>query len=380
MFVPETYDPNVSHGLIVLAAPGRRGDGRDADDMVKIWDCSASEHNFIMVGPTAGQPTGWVAGEAEGVMEDLRWVRTRYTIDPKRIIAHGQGVGGQMAYYLGINKREVIRGAVPVGAVLASNPKDPVANQRVEFLVIAGAKDPLVEGDRRGAEEAGRKEVQGPVPRDADLPARNTSTTTGMCSARWCGGWTRWISSELDEERSSVCPWPTSASAAEKSTMVSRPTTLIGRTSTGTSRRASSASDVYLTSDSCVIAGRFFFIRGCIDIPIIETDEQFTWGVWVSIKEENFFLWQDHYETTRRSHLGPFFGWLSTQLPVYPETLHLKTMAHLRDEGIRPYIEVEHSEHPLALEQHEGMTLDRALEIVHTIESAGDGDRDSGSS
>jgi hypothetical protein len=129
------------------------------------------------------------------------------------------------------------------------------------------------------------------------------------------------------------------------------------------------AADVFLTSDSCVIAGRFFFIRGCIDIPIVGTGENFTWGDWVSLKEENFFVWQDHYETAKRSHLGPFFGWLSTRLSVYPETLHLKTMAHLRDNGIRPYIEVERSEHPLAVEQREGMTLDRALEIVHSIES-----------
>ena len=42
-----------------------------------------------------------------------------------------------------INKREVIRGCAG-GRVLASNPKDPVANQRVEFLVIGGAKDPLI--------------------------------------------------------------------------------------------------------------------------------------------------------------------------------------------------------------------------------------------
>lgn len=143
VFVPDTYDPNVSHGLIVWLHPAGR-DGRDADDMVKIWEVFCERHNFILVGPTAGAPTGWVAGEAEGIMEDLRWVRTRYTIDPKRIIAHGQGVGGQMAYYLAINQREVIRAAAPVGAVLASNPKEPVANQRVEFLVIAGAKDPLV--------------------------------------------------------------------------------------------------------------------------------------------------------------------------------------------------------------------------------------------
>jgi serine protease Do len=143
VFIPDNYDANVSHGLIVWLHPAGR-DGRDADDMIKIWEPYCEKFNFIMIGPTAGQPTGWVAGEAEGVMEDLRWVRTRYTIDSKRIIAHGQGVGGQMAYYLGINHREVIRGVVPVGAVLASNPKEPVPNQRVEFLVIAGGKDPLV--------------------------------------------------------------------------------------------------------------------------------------------------------------------------------------------------------------------------------------------
>jgi predicted esterase len=129
--------------LIVWLHPAERGGGRDADDMTKIWSDFCEDYHFIMIGPTAGSPTGWVAGEVEGVMEDLRWVRTRYTIDGKRVIAHGLGVGGQMAYYLAINKREVIRGAVPVGAVLASNPKEPVAGQRVEFLVIAGAKDPL---------------------------------------------------------------------------------------------------------------------------------------------------------------------------------------------------------------------------------------------
>jgi hypothetical protein len=49
-----------------------------------------------------------------------------------------------MAYYLGFNQRDVIRGAVPVGAVLASNPEDPDPTKRVQFLVIGGAKDPLV--------------------------------------------------------------------------------------------------------------------------------------------------------------------------------------------------------------------------------------------
>jgi hypothetical protein len=28
-------------------------------------------------------------------------------------------------------------------------------------------------------------------------------------------------------------------------------------------------SDVFLTSDSCVIADRFFFIHGCLEIPVL---------------------------------------------------------------------------------------------------------------
>jgi S1-C subfamily serine protease/dienelactone hydrolase len=143
VYVPDGYSPDVAHGLVVWLHPAGR-DGRDADDMVSLWAGFCETHKLIMIGPTAGTPTGWVAGEADAVMDDVRWVRTRYTIDPKRVVAHGIGVGGQMAYYLAINKREVIRGSAPVGAVLASNPKDPVSNQRIEFLIIAGAKDPLV--------------------------------------------------------------------------------------------------------------------------------------------------------------------------------------------------------------------------------------------
>jgi S1-C subfamily serine protease len=153
VYIPDSYDPNVAHGLVVWLHPAERGGGRDADDMIRIWEPYCERYNLIMLGPAAGSPSGWVAGEAEGVMEDVRWVRSRYTIDNKRIVAHGLGVGGQMAYYLGFNQREVVRGAVPVGAVLASNPKDPDAARRVEFLVIGGAKDPLVGQIKDGAKK-----------------------------------------------------------------------------------------------------------------------------------------------------------------------------------------------------------------------------------
>jgi poly(3-hydroxybutyrate) depolymerase len=60
--------------------------------------------------------------------------------------AHGMGVGGQMAFYLGFNKRDLFRGVATTGAALGSNPKERVANQPLSFFVVAGGKDPLKDG------------------------------------------------------------------------------------------------------------------------------------------------------------------------------------------------------------------------------------------
>lgn len=121
--------------------------------------------------------------------------------------------------------------------------------------------------------------------------------------------------------------------------------------------------DVFLTEDLCVIADKWFFVRGCLEIPVIGHDEPFIWGVWVSLSEENFFKFQDLLGEEKRSHHGPYFGWLSAAIKMYPDTENLKTMVHIRDNGTRPYIEVEKNGHPLANEQQNGITLERVAEI-----------------
>jgi hypothetical protein len=126
--------------------------------------------------------------------------------------------------------------------------------------------------------------------------------------------------------------------------------------------------DVLLSTDSCIIADRFFFVHGCIELPVIGTDETFSWGVWVSLKKETFLIWQAHYDVAQRSHIGPFFGWLCTALPGYPDTLNLKTTVHVRDDGIRPFIELEPTDHPLAVEQRRGITMERIQEIIQQVE------------
>jgi hypothetical protein len=45
------------------------------------------------------------------------------------------------------------------------------------------------------------------------------------------------------------------------------------------------------------------------------------------------------------------------------ETVNLKTKVHLRDDGLRPWIELEPTDHPLAVEQRNGISTDRVAEI-----------------
>ncbi len=54
------------------------------------------------------------------------------------------GNGGQMAFYVGFNGRDVFRGVAAVGAPLGTAPKDNVANQPLSFFICGGDKDPLL--------------------------------------------------------------------------------------------------------------------------------------------------------------------------------------------------------------------------------------------
>lgn len=116
-------------------------------------------------------------------------------------------------------------------------------------------------------------------------------------------------------------------------------------------------------TDYCVIDGKWFFVRGCIEIPVHGEEEPFIWGVWVSLSEENFNKWLACFDQEKRSGIGPFFGWLNAWLKPYPDTVNLKTMLHLRDKGARPYIELEPTDHPLAVEQREGISRKRVAEL-----------------
>jgi hypothetical protein len=122
-----------------------------------------------------------------------------------------------------------------------------------------------------------------------------------------------------------------------------------------------------LSSDQCIIDDRHFFVVGNLELSVASVESPFSWDVWVSLSDRNFARVCELWGQAGRESEPPYFGWLSTSLTGYPDTLSLKTNVHTRAEGRRPRIELEPTDHPLAVEQRRGITLSRVQEIAEVV-------------
>ena len=104
------------------------------------------------------------------------------------------------------------------------------------------------------------------------------------------------------------------------------------------------------------------FARGLIELPLSDgSGRRFAYGCWVSLGEASYAAARE-----ARAHeitAEPFFGWLCNDLPGWPSTLLLKTHLHLRA-GTTPLIELEPTDHPLAVAQRDGISFERVTELV----------------
>ena len=115
---------------------------------------------------------------------------------------------------------------------------------------------------------------------------------------------------------------------------------------------------VKLSGELCVVDDEQCFIRGRIVVPIVDHPESFVWLVWVSLSACNFDRTVELWEQSGRESEPPYFGWLSSDLPGFSlSTLNLKTHVHTQPVGQRPEIELEPTDHPLAVAQRQGVNL-----------------------
>lgn len=107
-----------------------------------------------------------------------------------------------------------------------------------------------------------------------------------------------------------------------------------------------------------------YFVRGTIEIPIVdgigEDEESFVIGAWVSLSASNMEWYLANWTAGPDDQEAPWFGWLSNRIPVYEETLNLKTNVHLRGNELRPAIEIQRGVHQLGRDQLAGISRARA--------------------
>ena len=125
---------------------------------------------------------------------------------------------------------------------------------------------------------------------------------------------------------------------------------------------------LYSTDDVCIVDEKHFFIRVILEIPIIGTNDPFTWGVWVSQSEDNFMQYQETFGTDQSAMNT--FGWLTVNFPYYLTRdsngfiENLKCDVHWGVKGQRPHLIICETAHELFADQHEGISWDKAVKIA----------------
>jgi hypothetical protein len=121
--------------------------------------------------------------------------------------------------------------------------------------------------------------------------------------------------------------------------------------------------------DFASLDGDRHFVRALIEIPIMPGDDRFGWGVWIRLGPDEVAAVADGW-TDPRALGRTYDGWLATQLPAYESTLDLPGALRLRAVDTLPAFRLEDSFHPLASEQRNGISLERARELADQYRQA----------
>jgi hypothetical protein len=127
-------------------------------------------------------------------------------------------------------------------------------------------------------------------------------------------------------------------------------------------------------SDLCTITDgehTDYFVRAVLEVPIHGVTDPFTWGVWSSLSEKSFRRYVETYDTPVEG--DGFFGWVCNRIPWYPEHGSLATDVVVQLNGQRPRLILHHgssNDHPLIIDQREGITIAKAQEIAEYLTHA----------
>lgn len=119
----------------------------------------------------------------------------------------------------------------------------------------------------------------------------------------------------------------------------------------------------FLSEDFCVIDSKNFLIRATLEIPVHGTDETFSFGAWSTLSLPNFKKYLAGFDTGEYPDIGPWPGWLCNQLEQYLGNDPIAVWVEPQPNHQRPRLFVQDDIHPLAIDQDNGISPERVLEI-----------------
>jgi len=122
-----------------------------------------------------------------------------------------------------------------------------------------------------------------------------------------------------------------------------------------------------INDDQCIIDGKHFFLRGTLEIPVENNEEDFLWNVWVEISESDFDKINENWEDENRILDPPYKGEIATQLEPYPQTCGLSVLLVTQKVGLAPKVVVLETNHPLFFEQQSGIDMTRVTDFAIKI-------------
>ncbi|MBR0830819.1 phospholipase [Bradyrhizobium manausense] len=143
LYVPEYYTPDRAWPL-VMALHGGSGNGRG---FLWSWLRDARSFGAILVAPTATGPTRALMGDdsdTPNLMRILESIRSRFNVDPQRMLMTGMSDGGTFCYVSGLEAASPFTHLAPVSATfhpLMAEMADAARLQGLPVFITHGKLD-----------------------------------------------------------------------------------------------------------------------------------------------------------------------------------------------------------------------------------------------
>jgi poly(3-hydroxybutyrate) depolymerase len=140
LFVPESVKSGTPAPLIILL----HGSGRNGITLVEKWKDLAAKEGIIVAGPDSLNPQVWSSPvDGPDFLRDLvENIKSRYTIDPRRVYLFGHSGGAVFALYMSLLESQYFAAAaIHAGAISKNDPAIAVAKRKTPIAIFVGTKD-----------------------------------------------------------------------------------------------------------------------------------------------------------------------------------------------------------------------------------------------